>query len=132
MNPLTSQPSVYTMSLTLLPPESLVNIASFLPPQCALNMLLTCRRIKDVSDHPTVWRKIVLLNSGIPSEIAEALALGRDSWKRYAWATAQANKENGPLQVSTGVLRWLPQLLVLRRKYRITLIYALLLILNKI
>jgi hypothetical protein len=104
--------------LVQLPPEILVNIMSYLPPQDALNMLLTCRGVKEAADHPSVWKKVVLFNSSLSDESVEALATNRAdaSWKCWACAIALANKSDEQVKAFKQTLRWLPYVLVLQSK----------------
>lgn len=104
------------MPLLALPSETLAKVVGYLPPQCALNMLLVCRQTNQAIDHWTVWRGSVLRDPGIPFEIANTLKIGRGSWKRYACADAKASYDIIRLEASSRTLLWLPQLLALSRK----------------
>lgn len=90
-----------------LPREVMRNIASFLPPTSALQLLLVSRLVCQTCDDWTVWRRVVNNDLNDALETTGQAVGSRKIWKKLVIASSEAYRSG----LGRNFVVWLPQLL---------------------
>lgn len=100
-----------------LPADVYRRICTHLPSQSALAFLLVGRAIYRACNDWIVWREVVRNNSNFSYGIPKIHTQDQQAWKRYVVADSKASSIH---LYGAEVAEWLPQIVALNRKLKLT------------